>query len=270
MDIHDLWQEHKRFILGVLGGLLAFWIGWLVIGSVWDDGVPAKRARSEAQSVSGELYDEAALATLREENEKLTKAEQQLTKALAFKPRDEFLLEGKGPADLHFDTTNRKMRQRWRTACEDKNVELLERNLDWAIPTERDDIQSTLIAFDLIDHAVQRLLAAHESVRKADPEAMGLVAIDKLRVERQKNTSSWRPAQGKFRVEDVLQDDRVELALRADVGVVILFFEACRAATPPLALADLKIVQGKGAGDPLVVTAKLSALQVKAPQAQPQ
>ena len=270
MDIHDLWQEHKRFILGVLGGLLAFWIGWLVIGSVWDESAALKRARADVQSVSGELYDDKALTELRDENEKLTQTEQALVKALAFKPRDEFQLEGKGPADLHFDTTNRKMRQRWRALCEDKNVELLDRNLEWAIPTEREDIQSTLLAFDLIDHAVQRLLVAHDAVRKKDPEALGLIAIDKLRVDKQKGSQGYRGAQTKLRIEEVLLEDRVEFALRCDAAVLWLFCEACRSASPPIALADFKFVQGKSAGDPLVATGKLSALQIKAPQAQPQ
>ena len=32
MDLHELWQQHKRWILGVAAGLLLFWIGWFVLG----------------------------------------------------------------------------------------------------------------------------------------------------------------------------------------------------------------------------------------------
>ncbi len=260
MDLHDLWQEHKRFLLGALAGFVAFWIGWIVIGSVYSPDTVLKKARTDAQAVSGELFDQQALVTLRDENARLLAAEESLRKALAWQPRDDFVLEGKGPADLHFDTLNRRLRQRLRGLLEEQGVELPEKTLEWTVPTEREEIQGLLYAFDLIDHTAQRLLAAHRRVRETNPEAQGLAAIEKVRIERTKAAATYRGGgRAKVRIEDVVQEERIELQLRCDSHVLRLFLEACRAEQPPIGLADLKVQQSRLPGDPLLVTCKLAA-----------
>ena len=47
MDLHDFWQENKRWILGVVLGLLVYWIGGSVITGMYSkDAVTKKMARS--------------------------------------------------------------------------------------------------------------------------------------------------------------------------------------------------------------------------------
>ena len=47
MDLNDYWQENKRFLLSIAGGLLVFLIGTMIVGGVVDSDLQkALRTRS--------------------------------------------------------------------------------------------------------------------------------------------------------------------------------------------------------------------------------
>ena len=43
MDPHEVWQENKRWILGVVAGLLVYWVGTSIIAGVYSTSSAAIR-----------------------------------------------------------------------------------------------------------------------------------------------------------------------------------------------------------------------------------
>ena len=68
MDLHDIWQENKRWILGVVAGLLIYWTGSTIIKGIYSTAGVRQQIRTQQRSVNAEpLYTSEALAAAREE-----------------------------------------------------------------------------------------------------------------------------------------------------------------------------------------------------------
>ncbi|MEM7198977.1 MAG: hypothetical protein AAF628_01845 [Planctomycetota bacterium] len=272
MDFHEMWQENKRWIMGVVLGVLAFWIGSQVISGIYDSGSASRKIRSARNALNGQtFYDDAALARAREEEEALAAVRSRLERAMAYDVPGDYTLEGKGVPDLHYDQVSRRVRRDLVTRAESLGVELLGKDLEWPTPQGRSEIESTLVAVSLVEQAVTRLLDAHEAVTAADPEAAGLVGVDSFKAAGSGNTAQRRRARRSPRRRSrataqtgAVLEDSVRFRLRADEATVLRFLETCRAQQPPIALAtDFKIATGRAPGEPLVVTGTLSALRAK-------
>ncbi len=73
MDIGELFEEHKRWILGCALGLLVYLIGWFaVIPGIYNtDELTAQRLRLQRSYQPSETYTPAALSLARQEQEQL-------------------------------------------------------------------------------------------------------------------------------------------------------------------------------------------------------
>jgi len=271
MDYNEIWQENKRWILGVALGAIVFWIGTLVIDGLYS-AEPTERLTSKAQrAVRSEdgFYDSSARTAAESEHEELGALRQRLDKTLEFVPLDEFLLAGKGLPDLHFDSVSRRIKRQLVDSADALGVELDDKDLAWKAPEGREQIQSSLISLCLLEQAARRLMKAHEQVRAADPAAIGLAAIDSLRIDdasrrRQRPVPRRRRDQNRIDVADWVSEENVRFKFRADSAVVQLFLELCRRESPVISLApDFKMVPGRAAGDPLVVSGVLSAIRLR-------
>ncbi|MEW6072485.1 MAG: hypothetical protein AB1726_07830 [Planctomycetota bacterium] len=95
MSLDDYWQENKRFVVTVGGGLVAFLAGYLVIDGRYEGDITAAKGtitRSERE-LRADLYSESDLAAARAENEALRAAMTTLEGAVGFRPRAEFVLD---------------------------------------------------------------------------------------------------------------------------------------------------------------------------------
>ncbi|MCC6669654.1 MAG: hypothetical protein IT458_01220 [Planctomycetes bacterium] len=267
MDPGELWQQNKRWALGVVVGVVVFAIGWMLIGSLYDRNAKVREMMGYRSSVSGERYGSTALQALEKEARELKDAEGRLREALEFVLPAAFSLEGKGDPGLHFDLVNRQVRQRLMQLAQSENVELMDRALDWSMPVNRDEIQSTLVALAAVDQAAQRLIQAGKRVRDRDRDALGLVAIELFKIEaRRAAAARARPGRDQGpRPEDSFSEERVAFRFRSDAETARRFLQACRVEQPRLALADLKITPGPRPGEPLNVQGVLLALSFKAP-----
>ncbi|MEL6905295.1 MAG: hypothetical protein AAFP22_07815 [Planctomycetota bacterium] len=100
MDLNEIWQEHKRFIVTLCSAALLFFIGTTVVESVFG---ADRRAKSKAIAESARVLrdphftasDRRDAAELKEQLEERTRA---LEDAVAFVPRPGFLIETRAPA----------------------------------------------------------------------------------------------------------------------------------------------------------------------------
>lgn len=264
MDLNDLWQENKRWILGCALGLVVFWIGWSVIHATFDPGPTLRAIRNLERTVrGGEFYDRAAFQAAREESEMLAEAVQRLREALVFKLDPDFSLEGKGDPDLHWDVMSRRVRGDLVRRADEAGVAFAESDLEWGSYDSLEEFRAALVQLCLVDHAVRRLLAAHERVRAAGVEAPGLVAIESFKLGGSRGRRG-----GSVRVrkqEGPVREDRVRFEVRADAATLALFLEACRAQSPPIGVHELRVTPGRRPGDPLTIKGTLTAIRVEEP-----
>lgn len=266
MDLHEVWQENKRWIIGVLIGVVVFFIAHTVSGSVVDSRRVLAGVRQDVNKLGSEpLFDNKALAELRTENELLSTAQSALVRATTFAHRPEFDLAGKGSYHLHFDQVSREVLARVLTGAEKEGVELERKNVLWPAPTSQEDTQAALIALDLLDDAVTRAYAASAAVRQAQPDARGLVAVDELRIEGDKRGSRMRRRSSDG--SDRLKEFRVSFKMRMDAPTLLRMLESFRSGSRPICLGaqpGLTVrTDSKRPQDPLVVTGVLVALQVE-------
>ncbi len=266
MDLHEVWQENKRWIIGVLIGVVVFFIAQTILGSMVDSRRPLQAARQEVNKLGGEpLFDNKALAELRTEGEALDAAEAALVRAATFAHRPEFDLAGKGSFHLHFDQIGREVLTRVLSGAEKAGVELERKDVLWPTPTNQEDTQAALIALDLLDDAVARAFAASNAVRDAQPDARGLVAIDELRIEGDKrgSRSRRRGSDGSERIKEF----RVAFKMRLDAPTLVKMLESFRQGPRPICLGAQPALtvrsDSKRPHEPLVVSGVLVALQVE-------
>jgi hypothetical protein len=180
MDAGEFVQENKRWLLGCGIGAVA----WLVVSMVFDSvhaaTLPTERSLG---APTGPVYTQAALDAARAEGEELAKARASLQQALAFTPGPRYQLDDKGrPGDQLFQAS-RDLKQKVLAAANQRDVQVTEGGLVWEIPTGIDEIRATLFGLELVDELQQRLFAAHDAVRVAKEEAMGLRAVLGVKLE---------------------------------------------------------------------------------------
>ncbi len=273
MDLHDIWQENKRWILGVIAGLLIYWTGSTIVKGIYSTAAVRQQIRNQQRSVQSEpLYTSEALAAARTEQEELEAARGRLDGALEFVPDDEFLLAGKGDPHLHFDVVSRRVRRELVHRADALGVEHSESDVNWKPPVG-EAIQPTLIGLALLEAAGHRLLDAHERVRSANFDALGLVSVEAFDVTAHNVGRRGRSTRGRPRAaasSSSVQEHRVKFKFRADEATTLLFLEACRSQEPHIALgADFLMTPGAAPGGPLTVSGTLLALRLTTPRATP-
>ncbi len=266
MDPHEIWQENKRWIVGILLGVVLFFIADTIIGSVYGSTSVVRQTRSLVTRINSEpMYDREGLSKLQAEADALGKLEQELMAAVAFTPRPRFDLKGKGLFHLHFDEVSREVRARLLASADRVGADLAAKDILWPTPTTPDDTQAVLHALDLLDDAMARVFTVAQQVRDAESQAQGLVSIDEIRVEAEKRVAS----RGRRRVADAsdrIREQRISFRLRADADTITRVLESFKAGPRPVPLGGLHVrLDSKRPGDPLQVSGVLVAVQVEAP-----
>lgn len=268
--MEDFWQENKRWILSVTGGVVLFFIGLKLVASLFDSAGAQRRVSLRVRNVNREeFYDAKDLETLRSDAEVLAGDFDALQAAVAFVAEDEFLAGGKGDLDSHYDLVSRRVRADLLDRGMEYSVEIDSSSLQWATPVGRVEISYTLIALNLLEQAAQRLLTAGEVIKGRDPQARGLVAVNRLKIEAPARRRSMRRGPGSESSGEGLEVTtayRLSFEFRADEATTSLFLELCRSEQPVICLADsgFSINSGRESGDPLTVRGELLAVTIGA------
>jgi hypothetical protein len=160
MDLNDVWQENKRFLTIVAGGVLAFVVGEMVIASSFGDELKAQQRSVAASSrkLSGDpMYAREDLDAARAENEALRAAVGRLSQAVAFRARPEFQVQsGRGSASSQFFNVVATTREALLTLAGRSNLRVPDSvGLPALSPTRDGDIERYLEALDVIDRVVR-------------------------------------------------------------------------------------------------------------------
>ena len=72
MDLSDVWEQNKRWILGVVAGIVLFFVGTSLIRSFYDGAAAERIAGSHASKVNNKrYYNQKARKQAREAGEAL-------------------------------------------------------------------------------------------------------------------------------------------------------------------------------------------------------
>ncbi len=95
MDLNDYWQENKRFVTIVVGGLVVFLIAYFWIDGHYGDDIGATRGtiRNLRSDLGEGMYTASDLTVAEDENEALKADVAELEGATRFRPREEFVLD---------------------------------------------------------------------------------------------------------------------------------------------------------------------------------
>ena len=69
MDLQDIWQEHRRFILGVLGGVVVFFIAKATVQNLFGAEAAVRKANVVVGSGRGPFFDKEAGAAAQQRND---------------------------------------------------------------------------------------------------------------------------------------------------------------------------------------------------------
>jgi len=264
MDLHEIWQENKRWILSCVAGLLVFWIAYSIIGGIYDNKAVDGSIRSAKNAIAAEQYRVPQLRQLRDNHRQVQATFKELQGAMHLPVPEAFHVPPGEDHELFWARRKREVADHLLNLAAEANVDLSEAAFRWPSPVEPTDIERALIGLCVLDNAVQRLIRAHHTVTNAHPDAIGLRQIQQLKID---STKSSRPSapRGKDekRAEDYVLEYDVDFRLSADYRTVDRFLESCRHSTMPLGLRDLEITQVKQrAGEPLRFKGKLVGLVV--------
>ncbi len=272
MDLNDLWQEHKTWILGVVGGLVIFLIANSMISSKFDVGPAyAKMGRARSKISGKEFYSKQTKFAAIEEGKELAKRLEGLEKRCYFAPGDDFLFEGKGDFSAHYIRLTTRITTELKRSMNAANVDFLATSLGLpsTSPTDRDEAQTVLLGLDIVQDALRRLLTASGSVLDAHPGQHGLRAVDSIKILAGAGNRRFRRAPGRKTKVDLGQQVSASLTFRADSMTLERFLDLLRAsqaggdsiAARPILLRRIKVEDvGREPGEPLKVSCELLGL----------
>ncbi len=158
MDLNAYWQENKRFLLVVMGGAVAFLIGWMTIDSLIGSDLRVQRARKSRLTVDLEqpMLASADLSAAKTENEALSGVLEELSGRTEFRPRADFALrDGDAPSSRYFAVVT-DTRDALRSRCSRAGLSIPEDlGLPALSPTREQEIERYLEALDVIESTIQ-------------------------------------------------------------------------------------------------------------------
>ncbi|MBP8299457.1 MAG: hypothetical protein KA020_03770 [Planctomycetes bacterium] len=266
MDVGSFVQENKRWLIGCAIGGLAFLIANIVIGSIYNAGAEQSTAAGLMRAASkNDVYPKAAVEAAREEAELLQKERERLQAELAFVPSATYQLAGKGAADEYMFQVGRTLKTKVLNLAGERDVQLAEKDVSWPPVTGLDEIRGVLFGLELLDEASQRLFAAHDAVRSANPDAMGLRAILQLKTDdRRAQRGQGRGGRpGEVSLGDYVVQERLLFQFQSDAATLAAFLEACRKPGRTLTIETVTVTQPQRLGDPVQVKGSLQGIAFK-------
>lgn len=265
MDVGSFVQENKRWLLGCAIGTVVFFVARAVIGSVYDPDAARAAARKSAQV--GSVYDRKALDAATAEQEQLQQARTRLQQELGYVQDAAFALDGQSlSADEYLGKVGRERKIAILKAANERDVQLADKDLSWPpAPQGKDEIRAVLFGIELVDAVCRRLFAAHDAVRKQDPQAQGLVALGARVEARRQQRAGVRPGRpGDIDVREFLDQERVQFEFKADEATAQAFLESLRQPGKMLVLeAPLKMTHSGRRADPVVVSGAVTGIAFK-------
>lgn len=261
MDVGAFVQENKRWIAGSALGAIVWFIAGAVIDSVHDP----SGVRASTRGQPSQLYDREVLDAARKEGEQLAAERQRLQAELAFVPSPKYVVDGKSSPEEYLFEVRRVLRQSILTEANRREVAIAEKDLKSDLPKGLDEIRGILIGLELMDETSKRLFAAHDAVRAARPEAVGLRSIQYLRLgARAVQRPGARPArQGEIDLRDKVEQEQIAFSFQSDEAVLAAFYEACRQPQRTLTIQTWKVEKPTRPGEPCTVTGTLQAIILK-------
>lgn len=176
MDLNDIWQEHKRFILTVAVGCLVFLIANLTVTSIYEGDLTSANARSVStrRELAKPLFGPRDRTRAQEQNDGLREALDELRERVAFRPRQEFLLDPDGGAEsIQYQRIASRVRDDLLPRAARANLALEDTlGLPALSPTEAYKIERYLEALDVVERSVR--LAIDSGVARVDDIAIKL------------------------------------------------------------------------------------------------
>ena len=260
MDLHDFWEENKKWILGVVAGLVVFLIAKAVVTGMYD----TKAKNPYSGQFNDPIYQNAELEKARADQRRLDDTLEGLFAAARFQLPDGFDLTGKGDAEIYWQRTYTQLRRALRDEAYELNVEFPEPSFTWQVPTaERAEVERALVGACVVKHIATQLFAAHRSVTEKNFEALGLREFGQFALDRARKSTRRSSRDKGLQVQDLLEEVGVQFKFLCDHATLHQFLENCRATSPRIGLKALKIVHGRRPGDPLVVQGTAVALTIK-------
>lgn len=263
MDVGAFVQENKRWLLGcALGGVV-----WLIAGSVIDSVAnPGKALQTPRQlGALAEVYTKEALAKAEAERDQLATARASLQQGLAFVPTKKYQLDGSVAHDMYGYQTGLALKQAIVAAAKERDVQCAETGIAWEVPTSPDDTRGMLFGLEVLDELQQRLFAAHDAVRTATPEALGLRAIVALKLDarRGQRAAVRAPRAGELDLRDLMVQEQVSFVVQADEATLLTFLESCRRPDRTLIVDSWQLLRPARRGEPCSAKGTVLGIQWK-------
>ena len=112
MSFEEIWQEHKTFILSLLGGVIVFFIGYLLITGPYEKQIKKDKGRvsSLARKARRQRVASGQTQEIKSKLEALRTEKDKLEGELGYTPREGFTLRAISTApDIHFNEVVQRM-----------------------------------------------------------------------------------------------------------------------------------------------------------------
>jgi hypothetical protein len=250
MDLTDLWQQHKKFIVAVAGALLLLLVGRGVLQNWFPVDEERRKAKSTAEAMRKK--PEIADATVRElqgEVDDLKARHGELAGAMRFKPGDEFVLPaGEAEPRMFFFSKLRQLRVALVDAAAKQDIRVPDGlGLKELTPTDPEEIRRTLLALNVIQDVLVQAIGS--GVRR-----VGTIHIEDSQRGRAKSSGHVKELRLDF---DVVGGER---AVRTMVAGLI--DGAAAGSAPYVAIDKAHLKPVKGEPSMLELALSISALEI--------
>lgn len=193
MDLSELWQENKRFLLSVAGGIVLFAIAWNVVdGATWARARAARgRIAARRADLAKPMFRSDQRDRAREQNEALRAALDELAGEVEFHPRPEFMAADSASISSAYFATASDVRESLMTLAGRSGLRLPESlGLPPSVLDEA-EIGRYLEGLDVVDRVVHLAMRAGveriDAIRiRLDPAVLAdrtLPPVERTRVE---------------------------------------------------------------------------------------
>jgi len=253
MDLTDLWQEHKKFILATVGATLLLLVGRGVISANYPvASVRASANRTNANLARAEEVKSGTVGDVRAEVDELRGRLTSLVQEMSFRPDELFVLPPGEPNPTAFCWRRiRDLQQVLVDEAERRDIRVPEKlGLEDAAPTDPEEIRRTLRALNVIQNVVLACIDA--DVRR----------IQRIRIEEEaRRRASRSPFVQELRVEfEILGGERAVRTVLASLSE-----DASRLGTPYLSITGpTSLTPVTGNRDQVALRLTVAALTIAA------
>jgi hypothetical protein len=163
MDLADLWQQHKKFILIVAGAFLLLLVGRGVISSRFDYEARAAAAYKTSTTMAKQpKVPDDVVRALQDDVASLKERCAELAKTMRHRPGDAFVVPAGEPNPrAYFFRRHRETSKALSDAAERQDIRVPEQlGLKDMAPTEPDEIRRQLVALDVVQQVVVEAIGA--------------------------------------------------------------------------------------------------------------